>query len=53
MPNSSISPSRGHLEEVKNICDEIRNLSYVDTVVVDTEIKSDFLRMDLAKEIAK
>ncbi|WP_038056632.1 VWA domain-containing protein [Thermodesulfobacterium hydrogeniphilum] len=51
--NIPIKIASDPLEETENICYELKNLSYVDAVVVDTEIKRDFLKMDLAKEIAE
>ena len=50
--NIPIQKAGDPLEESRNICYELKNLPYVDTVVVDTEIKN-FLRMDLTKDIAK
>ncbi len=41
------------LKEVQNISQEIKNLPYIETIVVDTEVKSEFLRMDLAKDLAQ
>ncbi|MCS7149548.1 MAG: hypothetical protein N2Z40_02270 [Caldimicrobium sp.] len=40
------------MEEVKRICYQLRELPYVDTLVLDTEIKSDYPKMDLARDIA-
>ncbi len=41
------------LDETKRICEEIRKLTYIDSVVVDCEIKKNFLKMDLAMDLAK
>ncbi len=51
--NIPIKPKEDPFKEVQNLCYELKNLSYVDVVVIDTEVKSDFLKMDLAKDIAE
>ncbi len=50
--NIPIKPREDPFKEIKNLCQEFKELSYVDFVVIDTEVKSDYLKMDLAKEIA-
>ncbi len=50
--NTSIESEKDPLNEVKNICYEIKRVSCVDSLVIDTEIKKDFLRLDLARDIA-
>ena len=51
--NIPIRPREDPFKETQNICYEIKNLPYIDSVVIDTEVKSDFLKMDLAKDIAE
>ncbi|MBO8144557.1 MAG: VWA domain-containing protein [Thermodesulfobacterium sp.] len=51
--NQAIKSGEDPILEVKRICSEIGKLSYVDSVVIDCELKNNFLKMDLAKELAK
>jgi len=50
--NIPIVPKEDPLKEAKRLCLEIAELPYLDTVVVDTEAKDDFIRFDMAKDLA-
>lgn len=51
--NIPIKKAEDPLKEVSSICSTLRELPYIYPLVIDTEIKTDLLRMDLAKDIAK
>ena len=51
--NIPIKPREDPMKETKNLCYSLKELWYVDPVVIDTEIKDDVLRFDLAKELAE
>ena len=40
------------MKETQRLCREIQSLPYVDSIVVDTEIKRDIMRMDLSEKIS-
>ncbi len=50
--NVSLNPEVNPVEEAFKICMEIRKLQYVDTLVIDCEVKNNFLKMELPKELA-
>lgn len=51
--NIPLKKAEDPLKEVSSICSTLSKLPYVYPLVIDTEIKSDLLRMDLARDIAK
>ncbi len=50
--NVSLKSGEDPFQEVRRICNEIRNLDYLDKIVIDCEIKQNFLKMELAKDLA-
>lgn len=50
--NVSLKSGEDPYQEVRRICNEIRNLDYLDKIVIDCEIKQNFLKMELAKDLA-
>ncbi len=50
--NVSIEPKSDPLDEVTLLCKEISKLEYVDSIVIDTEIKN-MMSMDISKDMAK
>jgi len=50
--NFAINSSEDPLKETQRLCREIQSLPYVDSIVVDTEIKRDIMRMDLSEKIS-
>ena len=51
--NIPIKPKEDPQKEAQNLCYSLKELWYVDPVVIDTEVKDDILRFDLAKELAE
>lgn len=51
--NVALKPEKDPIEETRRICGEIKGLDYVDKIIVDCEVKNNFLSMELAKSLAE
>lgn len=51
--NVPIKPGENPLEEARRIAAEISKLDYVDTIIVDCELKGDLIRLDLTGELSQ
>ena len=51
--NIPIVPKEDPQKETKNLCQALKELDFLDTVVIDAEVKDELIRFDLAKDLAK